>query len=185
MVAAAIGAMVTFSVASISIMVGRLHKSVFAQQHALHQATKAIEALNREIRAASAPLLVFDDEGKPALQGNRVDFVRLNGAITRRITLISADGDMATPWDNSLIFDPDIDRPGDEIVIAKGIAPTDPAGAFIYGGAQTPLTVRMRTGDPIVTGDDEASVALREKANTMTGPGLQGVEINITVAPRN
>lgn len=182
MIAGLIGSGVTFSMVSISTIIAREHKGIFSQQFSVHEAKSAIETINREIRLATTPLLVVDGTGAAVQQGNRVEFQRLNDTVVRAFELqAGADGDIALPWDNRLIYDPDTSIDGDEIEVARGIGPVEPAGAFTYSGATTPLVVRMRTGDPV--GDLTEEQEVQSRANT--GRGTQGMEINITVGPRN
>lgn len=191
LIATGLSVLVSMALGGLLFMVMRIDKAVFAQQNALHQAKKAMEALNLEIRLATTPLIVRDADGNPAadsdgdgdVEGNRVEFSRLNEATVRSFELISADASMASPWDNTFVYDPDVDSEGDEIVVARGIAPVNDTGAFEYAGGLTPLIALMRTGDWIPEGDESQS--MEYAAQAATGPGLQGVEINITIAPRN
>ena len=163
---------------SLSIMVGRMQKGIYSQQIALKNAKKTIETINREIRLAKVPLRVVDANGNPVQAGNRVEFSRWGETTVRSIELISHDDDLATPWDNTLIYDPDTSVSGDEVEVTKGISAIQQGAAFRYTGATTPLIVKMRTGDSVRVENTQASDAY-------TGPGMQGFEINITVAPRN
>jgi prepilin-type N-terminal cleavage/methylation domain-containing protein len=178
MVSSAISLAVAIGLTTLAITAGRLGRAVFYQQISLKNAQGAIEGINREIRLATTPLRVVDNAGAAAAQGNRVLLSRLGEPPGHRaIELVSADGDLKTPWDNTLVYDPNTDVGGDELVIAHWVTPIEEAGGFRYGGATTPLTVWMRAGDPVGEG---APVA-----DTRSGPGMQGAEINITVAPRN
>ena len=168
MVALVVASLVIAGVLSVSLMVRKTYKAISSQQMALYRAKKSIELLNREIRRAEAPLLSLNG------WGNSVDFCYYNETTVRRISLISEDEDISTPWDNSLVYDPNIATSGGEIVVATGLAPATANGAFNYSGGNTPLVVRMRVGDPV----GNASVQ-------HSSLGVQGVEINITVAPRN
>jgi hypothetical protein len=163
---------------SLSITVGRMQKGIYAQQMALKNARKAIETINREIRLAKTPLRVVDANGDPAQAGNRVEFSRWGETTVRSIELISDDNDLTTPWDNTLLYDPDTSVSGDEVEVTKGISAIQQGAAFRYTGATTPLVIKMRTGDPVGVEDTTASDAY-------SGPGMQGFEINITVGPRN
>lgn len=183
LIASALSLIVSAALGGLLYMTMRIDKSVFSQQISLHQAKKAIEALNLEIRLATTPLIVRDADGNIATDGNRVEFSRSGDPTTRSFELISNDASMATPWDNTFVYDPDVDTDGDEIVVARGIAPVNPEGAFNYSGARIPLVALMRTGDWIPDGDD--SLDMENQAHAQTGPGLQGVEINISIAPRN
>lgn len=178
MVAVAIGAGVSVGLGAMLIISGRMQKSVMFQQMALTQAMKGIEGLNREIRMATSPLLVTNSGGDAVIQGNRVVFRRTNEPDGRRaIALISTDNDPMTPSDNRLVLDPNTAQSGDEVTLARNLAPLDAQGAFIYEGAAKALQVRLRIGDP-------PSVSA-PKSDGFTGPGKQGVEIIIDVAPRN
>jgi hypothetical protein len=155
-----------------------MEKSIFFQQACLKEAQSAIEGLNREIRLATTDMRVVDESGAPAPQGNCVLFSRRDEPkYQRSIQLVSTDRDMLTPWDNTLVYDPDRATAGDEVVLARWVTPLAAAGAFSYHDASTPLVVWMRAGDPV--GGDLVA------ANAVSGPGIQGMEINITVAPRN
>lgn len=183
MIASGLSLILTTALGGLLYMTMRIDKSVFSQQSSLHQAKKAIEALNLEIRLATTPLIVYDEDGNAADQGNRVEFSRSGEATTRSFELISNDDNMATPWDNTFVYDPDVDTDDDELIVARGVAPVEPEGAFAYQGARTPLIALMRTGDWIP--DDDDSLNMENQAHAQTGPGLQGVEINISIAPRN
>ncbi|MBN1865989.1 prepilin-type N-terminal cleavage/methylation domain-containing protein [Candidatus Sumerlaeota bacterium] len=168
MVAVAVSALVISGVLSVGLFVRKVYKATASQQLALYNAKKAIEVLNREIRRAQAPLLNLNG------WGNRVEFRRFGESTVRSLELVSSDDDVTTPWDNSLVYDPNTATSGDEVTIAENIAASTAQGAFNYASGNRPLVVRMRAGDPV---DDEA--------RQLTGPGVQGVEINITVGPRN
>lgn len=179
-VAALISSLVALAIMSLFLMSLKMDRSIFSQQRSLHDAKSAIETLNREIRLAQAPLTVLDAAGNAADDGNRVEFGRTGEAPdARAIELVSDDGDLTTPWDNRLIYDPDTTAAGDEQLICDMVSPTNATlTAFNYQNATTPLQVTLRTGDPVRAADTSASDAY-------TGRGMQGVEINITVAPRN
>lgn len=178
MVAGLISSAVAIALAALTITGCRMERSIFYQQASLKEAQSAIEGLNREIRLATTPLRVVDDSGNAVPQGNCVLFSRLGEPPNQQsIRLVSTDQKMMTPWDNTLVYDPNRTVGGDEVVLARWVTPLATAGAFQYSGATTPLVVWMRVGDP-VGGDLKA-------ANVVSGPGIQGVEINITVAPRN
>ena len=178
LISCAISAMVAISLVGLVMTVSRLSQGVFYQQLALQQAQSTTEGINREIRLATTPLRVVNDAGASVAQGNCVLFSRLGEpADSRSFQLLAGDNDLMTPYDNTLVYDPDTSVTGDERVVAKWLSPLDPAGVFRYGGTTTPLTVWLRAGDPV--GGDSAA------ANAHSGPGLQGVEINIAVAPRN
>jgi prepilin-type N-terminal cleavage/methylation domain-containing protein len=179
LIAMSISALVVLSAIGLTITTGRMGKSIFAQQRSLKDAKGGIERLNREIRLATTPLSVLDAAGQPAMQGNTVAFARAGEAAgLRRFFLQSDDADLNTPGDNRLIYDPNVNQDGDEQVVARTISPSDPLGAFSYEDATTPLVVQLRTGDSL---DEDA----REESDRVTGVGMQGMEINITVAPRN
>ena len=178
-IAATISTFLALGVISLTIFSGRFNKSTFTQQRSLKEAKETIETINREIRLAVAPLRVTDSGGNPGSVGHRVEFARpgeIDGL--RSFELISQDDNFMTPWDNSLVFDPDTSTAGDELEICDMLTPLNLNGAFSYLGATIPLVVQMRTGDPVGTGD-------LEQSNARTGVGIQGFEINITVAPRN
>lgn len=182
MIGGAIASMLMVGVVSVTTWVASGLKGSFFQQQANQEAKLAIEAINREIRLAAAPLTVLNGAGQPAPQGDKVEFSRAGEAAVRAIELLPGpDGDLATPWDNLLIFDPDTAVAGDEMTIARMIGRVDAAGIFQYAGAASPLIVSMRAGDP--AGDITASLAA--ESMTRTGRGTQSVEINIVVAPRN
>jgi hypothetical protein len=177
-IAGGISAATAIALAALTITVSRMEKALFYQQLFLKRGQSAIEGLNREIRLSTTPLRVVDESGNPVLRGNCVLFSRLGEAAYRRsIRLISTDENLMTPWDNSLVYDPDTTVAHNEVVIARWVSPINGTGVFSYGGAMTPLAVRMRAGDPVGVNP--------RASNAHTGPGVQGVEINITVAPRN
>lgn len=176
-ISAAIGSMLAIAILTSTILSSQMAKATFSQQRAIHDTKSITETLNREIHLAATPLAVFDEAGQPAPRGFRVDFSRpAEPGVTRRIELISGDGDWMTALDNRLVFDPDITIDGNEVELARGITPIVAAGIFAYGGARTPLAVQLRRGDP-VGGDADSDL--------VTGRGVQGVEINLTVSPRN
>lgn len=169
--------MVMASLMGLMTMVGRMHKAIFFQQRILKHAKQALEGphgVNREIRLARAPLNLVDPDGNG--WSNQIRFQRLGDAVTREFRLDPGpDGDMQQPHDNSLIYDPDIGTGGDEVVVCTMIQPDDASlGAFSYTSALTPLIFRARIGDPL----NDAGIA-------ETGRGVQGAEINVTIAPRN
>ena len=178
-IAGAISSMVAVGLMSLSVTAGRLGRSINYQQKSLWEAKAAIEGLNREIRMATTPLRVVDDDGNAAQWGNRVEFQRLNEASGRRsIELVSDDNDLMTPWDNRLIFDPNTNSNGDEIELAQWLTPLDVRGAFFYRGVVAPLQIQMRCGDSLGVDDDSIN-------DSHSGPGTQGMEISIFTAPRN
>ncbi len=180
-VVSAIGAMVGIGLMSLTIYGGRGGKAIRSQQRALREAQSAIEGINRAIRPAVVPLRLLDGDGNPAAVGNTVEFGWLDEPLGRRLLrLESVDADLATPWDNTLIYDPDTTRDGDAVTLAGWIAPADAAGAFAQntGGS---LAVRLRIGDPPAP----ATPAARAADTAVSGQGLQGIDITLTVTPRN
>lgn len=179
LIATAISALVGIAAVNLTIMSRRMEKSIFSQQRELSDARKAIETFNSQIRMATTPLSVVDSSGNSATQGNRVLFARNGEAAGKRaIELKSVDSDMTTPGDNTLIYDPDTSVANNEIIVARMISTTDTAGAFRYVDSRSPLQTFLRVGDPSA-GTGQAA------ANAATGANWQGVEINISVAPRN
>ncbi len=183
MIAAAVSMFVAVGAFSLTIMSGRLDKSIASQQRFMKDARRAIEWLNRELRVATtdvmSPISVYDDDGDAAVRGNRVEFSRSGEAAgLRAFYLESDDDDMMTPWDNRLFYDPNTGAAGDEILVSRDIAPVNPNGAFQYEGASEPVVIQMRTGDPANSTNEQ-----EDWANS--GANLQGVEINIRIAPRN
>ncbi|NQU45256.1 hypothetical protein HQ520_18390 [bacterium] len=175
LVAATLSIAVAIALAALIITVSRMNHSVLYQQQSLRQAKTAIERINIEIRRATLPVRVVNPAGLPALQGNAIQFSRLGEPpYQHSIRIVSEDGDLMTPWDNALVYTP---AGGDDEQIARWVTPIEKNGAFRYSGATAPLTVWMRAGDPV---DEDLN-----DASARSGPGLQGVEINITVAPRN
>ena len=157
--------------------VGRVHKGIFFQQRILKEAKRALEGahgVNSEIRLARAPLTLVDPDGNG--WSNQIRFRRAGETTIREFRLVGGpDGDLATPHDNRLIFDPDVATANNEIVVSKMIMPDDLSlGAFSYTSALTPLVFRARVGD-----------ARGDEAVAETAQGVQGAEINVTVAPRN
>ncbi|MCL5271533.1 MAG: prepilin-type N-terminal cleavage/methylation domain-containing protein [bacterium] len=181
MIASAVSAMVAIGLASLTTTATRMARAIYYQQLALREGKAAMEFINQEIRQATTPLRVLDAAGNTAVQGNAVVFSRAGeSAGKREIQLVSTDGDLMTPWDNSLVLDPDTGAAGDEIALARWLTPLDAAGAFSYQGATTALEVRLRAGDPETDNAD-----LIARSNAHSGPGIQGLEVNIAVAPRN
>jgi Tfp pilus assembly protein PilV len=179
LIASIISALVAIGAVSLTTMTRRMEKSIFSQQRELSDAKKAIETIDREIRMATTPLTVVDAGGAATTQGNRVIFARNGEAAGHRaFELKSVDGAMTTPGDNTLVYDPDTGVSGNEIVLARMISTTDGAGAFRYLGATSPLQVFLRVGDPTI-GTGQAG------ANAITGTGWEGLELNISVGPRN
>jgi prepilin-type N-terminal cleavage/methylation domain-containing protein len=182
MVSVAIFSLVAAAVMGLFVMSARFFASISSQTRALKYAKSAMEGphgLNREIRQAVAPL-------KPVTPGadgwfNAVEFTHFGETQLRRIELRpGADGDLTTPWDNELVYQPESGESGNEVVISKWLTPvrngagTLNSGIFSYADATRNLIVRARVGDPV-----------GNEATYITGPGLQGAEINITVSPRN
>lgn len=179
LIAGSVGSVVALSALSLTIVAGRMQQSVSTQQSVLREAKVALERINREVRLAASPLRVRGEQGEGAARGNRVEFNRPGEERWRRaFELLPGDGDFATPWDNQLVFDPDTTTADDEEIVATGLAPLDPGGAFGYAGFTTPLEVSLRVGDP-------PGGAVAEESNRRTGPGRQSVEIKFSVAPRN
>jgi prepilin-type N-terminal cleavage/methylation domain-containing protein len=179
LIATAISALVAIAAVYLTTMARRMEKSVASQQRALADAQKIVENLNTQIRMAATPLSVVDAAGNPATQGNRVVFARDGESAGKRaFELKSVDSDMTTPGDNTLIYDPDTSKAGDEIKLGRMISATDSAGAFRYVDSRSPLQTFLRAGDPSA-GSGQAD------ANARTGANWQGVEINVSVAPRN
>lgn len=179
MIASVLGSMVSIALVTFTIQASRMEKPIFYQQMSLSEGRSAIEAINREIRLATSPLRLVNASGNPDMRGNRVEFAHVGEPPGRRaIYLESDDGDIMTPWDNRLIYDPNTSVPGNERVLARWLSPIEDGVAFTYSGARSPLRVRLRAGDPV--GDDaDAAESMR------SGPGRQGFEINVSVAPRN
>jgi prepilin-type N-terminal cleavage/methylation domain-containing protein len=182
MMAVLIFSLVSVALMGLFLMSIRFFASISSQTRSLSYAKSAMEGphgLNREIRKAVAPL-------KPVTPGadgwfNAVEFNYFGEAQLRRIELRpGADNDLNTPWDNELVYQSTSGDSSDEAVIARWLAPVQNAagvrnsGIFSYTDATRNLIVRARVGDPV--GDT---------APHITGPGLQGAEINITVSPRN
>ena len=178
MIAFTLSVLVIGSVVGLALMAAKVHKSVFRQQIALCDAKRAIETINREIRLATTPLRLVDADGNSVLRGNRVLFSRPGETSVRSIELRSTDAEIKTPWDNTLVYDPNTAIQDDEQEICRYISPSDTTDAFGYVSAATPLVVQMRTGDPV-----DPTVA--GVSDLYTGMDMQGFEINITVAPRN
>lgn len=191
--ASAIGLTVSIGLVSLIVVGSRLHRSISYQEVALSQTAPLIEKINRELRMATVqgvPPRVIDASGVPALKGNRIEFARRGEpAGSRSIELVSGDGLFSTANDNELVFDPDTSVAGDEVVWGRWVSPqeqdeegnllyVEEAHAFSYNGPTTPVTVWIRVGDPVVLEDPDIN-------DRFSGPGVQGVEINITVGPRN
>jgi hypothetical protein len=191
--ASAIGVTVSVGLISLIVLGSRLHKSISYQEVSLGQTAPLVEKLNREIRMAATrpvPPRVIDASGKPALKGNRVEFSQKGEAPgTRAIELVSGDGSFATIEDNQLVYDPDTSVAGDEEIWGRWVSPLEQnaagdmldiedARAFSYNGPTTPVVIWMRVGDPVDISNPDSN-------DSHSGPGLQGVEINITVGPRN
>ncbi len=184
---------------TLTVMSQRIIKSDFSQQMAIRNAKAAIDGLNGINRqfsmavssGANAPR-VYNSAGAVVANtwANRVEFSRPGDAAgKRRRYLLSPgpDGNMWTPWDNFLQYDPDTTVAGNEVIVATGLSPVNSGGAFRFTDATTPLTVQMRVGDPVTRPGDPKTITQAEldNSNAHTGKGLQGVEINITVAARN
>lgn len=183
LVAALVFSLVSVAVMGLFLMTGRFFKSITSEQRSLRYAKSAIDGvhgISREIRLGVAPLAPV---GAPGADGwfNAIEYSYFGETEKRRIELRPGqDGDINTPWDNELVYQPASGDSGDEVVIAKWLAPARNdsgglnSGIFSYTDATTNLIVRARVGDPV--GNASAHI---------TGPGLQGAEINITVSPRN
>jgi len=174
--------MVLLSLMGLMISVLRSQKGTLSQQISLYRAKQAIERINMQIRlSVQGTIRVINAAGNPAQQGNRVEFTRSGETIPAAIQLTAgADGDFNTAWDNRLMYYAKASDNSGAMEIARGISTPDANGAFTYRSATTPLTVRMRTGDIATT-----STTVKDKQDAMSGRGMQGVEINITVGPRN
>lgn len=196
LIAGSLVALVGTAVVSALITTRRMYQSITTQQRSLKSGKELIEHVNRHFRYAQTPVIIIDEDDNFADTGIRVEFQELdedalNEDPPRRVLLRRAyelvsddDDDFQTPWDNRLVYDPDRNTDGDEVTIARDVSVVPDVLPFTYTDGQSPLVVRLRVGDPVI---DEANPneELEREANFRTGPGLQGFEVNITVAPRN
>lgn len=187
MIAALISILVAVSLMTATIMISGIAKSIRSQQRFSMNGKKAIETINREIRLAQSPIRVLADDGSAVLRGNRVSYAHEGESPgTREIFIAPGDNDFNTPWDNTLMLDPDTSVSDNEVEIIGELSPINLAGAFRYRDARTPLTVQIRVGDPTdEDGDGVFDNTDTHQSDRMSGAKLQGFEINITVAPRN
>ncbi|MBN1516801.1 type II secretion system protein [Candidatus Sumerlaeota bacterium] len=174
---------------SVLLYANRSQLSLTTQQRSLHYGQKIIEHMNREIRLASSnyPLTIHDADGSVAgaSGGVEVRFQRPGDTAKRSYKLVSqTDASMRTPWDNVLIYDPDITAGGDETTLASVVSTLPGIQPFQYTNNRAPLIIRLRVGDPAPDAANPDAEA-EYQANFRSGPGLQGFEINVTVAPRN
>ena len=183
MVAALLFSLVSLAAMGLFLFILRFDKSITSQTRSLRYAKSAIDGsfgVNREIRLAVAPLAPVGARGADGWF-NAVEYHYYGETQKRRIELkFGLDGNINTPWDNELVYQPTSGSTGDEVVIAKWLAPVRNAsgglnsGIFSYTDATMNLIVHARVGDPV--GNESPEI---------TGPGLQGSEINISVSPRN
>lgn len=178
-IASAISALAGIGLMSLSVTSSRIGRSIAIQQRSVQEAQSAVEGINRAVRPSTVPMRVLDDDGNTAVSGNTVELAAPGEALgTRTIRLVSGDADVQTPWDNRLVYDPDTTYGGNEIVLARWVTPIPGQALFTYQGETSSLAVRLRVGDSL----DEGMKAVN---NAKSGPGLQGTEVTITVAPRN
>lgn len=186
LIGSVIGVLVAAGVMSMTIAVSRMSRATFYEQMSIKHALAGIEGINREVRLATTSLSVVDANGVPALQGNRFLFNRKDEpSLGRSIAIVSKDSNLLTAYDNTLVYDPDVTKSGDEQVWAKWMTPIKSAGAFTYKGGTEPLVVEMRVGDPMQEVSGKQTPMEAAKNNAYSGPGVQGMEINVSVAPRN
>ena len=177
MVSTSLSMVFLIALSSLSIMVHRSSRSIFYQQFSVKEARSTIEGVNRQIRLATLPLIVTNDAWEPMEQGNRIQFQHFGEEMgARSLELVSKDDDLMTAWDNKLLFDPDTSSDGNEIVMAKWLTPTESAGMFSYSQEDSSLVIRLRIGDPTINGGSD---------DPRSGPGMQGIDIDIKVSPRN
>lgn len=179
MIASAIGLIVSVGVMSMTIFSARMARSITIQQRSIQFARSATEGINAAVRQSSVPLRVFDDHNNAAVSGNLVELAWPGEPLGQRtIRLVSDDADLQTPWDNRLIYDPNTAIDGDEIVLANWVTPKPGQSIFTYQGQASGLIVQLRIGDSLAAGMTAINDA-------HSGPGLQGADVNIAVAPRN
>jgi len=183
MIASSIGLMIATSVIALTIVSGRMYKSIQAQQRFLRDAKKATETISRQFRYATQDLPVYImNQGSVPNRGYRVQFSRAGETAIRAFYINpGADNNYDTPWDNTLVYDPNINTSGDEKVIAKYVTTSREGGCFTYMDATSPLEVNIRIGDPVIN----ATAIILRTSNAYTGPGMQGCEVNFYVGPRN
>ncbi len=176
MVASAIGAMIGLGAMSLTIYGGRSGRAIRSQQSLAQQAQIAVEGLHRVVRPATLPLRILNDAQETAAWGPRVELAWGDEPLGLRTLTLEQDGDPGDPWTSRLVYDPDTTQAGDEQVLARGVSSLEPAGPFSYQG-QT-LLVRLRLGDRL--DPEQAAVD-----NAHTGPGRQGMDLRLNIAPRN
>lgn len=192
MISLALSFAVITSLIGLMINMMRSQKAILSQEMSLSKAKQAIELINREIRPATeGSIIVVDASGNPAPQGNRVEFARMEIKNNPKLLPASAieltpgdDGDFSTTWDNQLLFYiKATDQPSKALkIITGGVGTPDTGGAFKYLGATEPLAVRLRTGDSVSTATTSSN---KIRQDNYSGRNMQGVDINITVGPRN
>ncbi|MCE5231157.1 hypothetical protein LLG95_16395 [bacterium] len=179
MFASTIGVLASVGLMSLTIYSSRVGRSIAIQQQAIRNGRAAIEGINQAVRPSNVPLRVRDGGGNAAASGNLVELAWPGEDLGKRtIRLVSDDGNLQTPWDNRLVYDPDTAQAGDEVVLARWVTPIPNQSIFTYNGANSSLAVRMRIGDSL----DPAMTTVND---SRSGSGMQGVEIDVTVAPRN
>lgn len=179
MIASAIGLTVAVGTMSLTIFSSKMARSITIQQRSAQFARSATEGINAAVRQSSVPLRVLDDQNNPAIGGNTVELAWPGEMLGQRtIRLVSDDTDLQTPWDNRLVYDPDTTVADNDIVLANWVTPKPNQSLFTYQGQASGLIVQLRIGDSLA-----ANMTAINDARS--GPGLQGADVNIAVAPRN
>ncbi len=198
--AGALSVIVSASLLGLIIMAQRTLKPEFSQQMHTKYAKTAVEQISNAIRGASvSSIQVYNDAGAIATTGNRVDFANPGEANGRRRIRLNngADNNAATPWDNTLTIDFDTSTASTVDVTIPWVTQTTFNNAiaplFTWTNAFNPLSVRLRVGDPtgnntsatVVNPDGGGNYNNAALCDARTGRGLQGVDVTISVAPRN
>jgi hypothetical protein len=164
MVSAAIGVLVTGMAITFVVMAGNELKANQSQVTFNHMARYGRERVAAVVRTSS--LVTVSPDGSAAQIG------RPDGT-SAEFYFEDSDGRPETIEDNAIWYDPDPERPGDEVVVLRYVTPTSDRGVFSRVGAA--LQLRCRIGD----------ASSSSKSNLTTGPGSQGVDLSLVVAPRN
>lgn len=174
MMAAFLSSAVAIGMSTLLLFSSRMLKENFSQRRHMQAAKSLVELFNQQLRPARS------DRTQVMSNGTRIDFSWPGEPdFRRRIRLLGgADGNLATPWDNTVEFDPNVNSSGDERVVASYV--TGDGIAFERLIALDAIRIRLRVGDPVTT--DEA---LRKASDAITGIGLQGTNIDLRVMPRN
>jgi len=139
---------------------GSFHISVMAKARAAEQQIVKYIQLGRAVSADTDRMILLDRE-----------------LVEGHIQFVDEDGNVDTVEDNRLVYDPDVDRPGDEVVVCDWVSPIPGEPMFqVTGSSPNAALIAFHVGE-VPGGDDDADL--------LTAEGYQGVEVRLAATPRN